>query len=101
MDRQELAKRWISSAVGIVLGRFRPGVSGALGRGRFADEIAERLRALSVPHGIAALDEGHPYDLAARVFEALNITYGEEQAAEIVREASASRETLPSLKAKN
>ena len=96
MDRQELAKRWISYAVRIVLGRFRPGVSGALGRGRFADEIAERLRAL-----IAALDEGHPYDLAARVFEALNITYGEEQAAEIVREASASREPLPSLKAKN
>ena len=88
MDRQELAKRWISYAVGIVLGRFKPGVSGALGRGRFADEIATRLRALSVPYGIASLDEGHPHDLAAKVFEALSVIYGEDQAAEIVREGT-------------
>jgi hypothetical protein len=32
VSAQELAVRWISYAVGIVLGRFQPGVPGALGR---------------------------------------------------------------------
>ena len=41
MTREELAVRWISYAVGVVLGRFQPGVRGALGsaiyhRGDFA-----------------------------------------------------------------
>ncbi len=31
MDAEELAVRWIAYAVGVVLGRFRPGVPGALG----------------------------------------------------------------------
>ena len=97
MDRQELAKKWISYAVGIVLGRFKPGVSGALGRGRFSEEIAEGLRALSVPHGIAALDEGHPHDLVAKVFEALSIIYGEDQAAEIVREGTGRQGDPPAV----
>lgn len=35
MTREELAVRWISYAVGVVLGRFRPGVVGALGRATY------------------------------------------------------------------
>jgi len=35
---QELAVRWISYAVGIVLGRFEPGVAGALGRAVYRRE---------------------------------------------------------------
>ena len=31
MTREELAVRWISYAVGVVLGRFQPGIRGALG----------------------------------------------------------------------
>jgi hypothetical protein len=88
MTLRDLAQKWISYAVGIVLGRFKPGVPGALGRGRFSEEVAEKLRVLAVPYGIAVLDEGHPHDLAARVFTALSIIYSEEQAAEIVREAT-------------
>jgi hypothetical protein len=38
MDREELAVRWISYAVGVVLGRFRPGVPGALGSGVYRRE---------------------------------------------------------------
>ena len=91
MTLQELAQNWISYAVGIVLGRFKPGVPGALGRGGFSEEIAEKLRELSVPHSIAVLDEGHPYDLAARVFETLTIIYGEDQASEIVHQATAKQ----------
>ena len=36
IDDEELALRWISYAVGIVMGRFQPGASGALGQGRFS-----------------------------------------------------------------
>ena len=32
LSREELAVRWISYAVGVVLGRFQPGITGALGR---------------------------------------------------------------------
>ena len=91
MTLQELAQNWISYAVGIVLGRFKPGVPHALGRGRFSDDVAEKLRELAVPHGIAVLDEGHFNDLAARVFETLSIIYGEDQAAEIVHQATAKQ----------
>jgi hypothetical protein len=38
MDREELVVRWISYAVGVVLGRFRPGVPGALGSGVYRRE---------------------------------------------------------------
>ncbi len=91
LSKKELAQKWVSYAVGIVLGRFKPGVPHALGRGRFSDDVAEKLRELAVPHGIAVLDEGHFHDLAARVFETLSIIYGEDQAAEIVHQATAKQ----------
>ena len=97
MTREELAKKWIGYAVGIVLGRFKPGVPGAIGRGRFSEDIAKRLRALSVPYGIAVLDEGHPHDLAGRVFEALSIIYGEDKAAEIIREGTGKQGDPPAV----
>lgn len=84
LSKKELAQKWVSYAVGIVLGRFKPGVPGALGRGRFSEEIAEKLRNLIVPYGIAVLDKGHPHDLGDKVFEALSIIYGEEQTAKII-----------------
>jgi len=88
LSKEALAQKWVSYAVGIVLGRFKPGVAGALGRGRFSEEIAEKLRELTVPYGIAVLDKGHPHDLVAKVFEVLSIIYGEGQAAEIIRVAT-------------
>jgi hypothetical protein len=42
-----LARRWVSYAVGLALGRFAPGEEGGLGRGRFSPEVAQRLRALA------------------------------------------------------
>jgi len=38
MTEEELAIRWISYAVGVVLGRFQPGVPGALGRAIYCRE---------------------------------------------------------------
>ncbi|MCX5976506.1 MAG: hypothetical protein NTV33_06680 [Coprothermobacterota bacterium] len=78
LSAQELAHRWISYAVGIALGRFQPGVEGALGRGNFSPETAEQLRALADADGIAALEAGHPDDLAGKVEGILEIALGEE-----------------------
>ncbi len=38
LSREELAVRWISYAVGVVLGRFQPGIAGALGRAVYKRE---------------------------------------------------------------
>ena len=88
LSKKEVAIKWISYAVGIVLGRFKPGVPDAIGRGRFSEEVAEKLRNLALPHFIAVLDEGHPFDLATRVFEALSLIYDEDRAGEIIREST-------------
>src|SRR5829696_517190 len=40
VEQRELALRWISYAVGVVLGRFSPGEEGTLGRGRFSTQVA-------------------------------------------------------------
>jgi len=84
--RQSLAKRWISYAVGVVMGRFQPGMDNALGRGRFSDEVAEKLRNLADTDGVMVLDQGHPDDLASKVLQALETMLGEEAAREVVSE---------------
>jgi hypothetical protein len=84
VDDHELARRWISYAVGIVMGRFQPGVSGALGHGRFSEEVAAELRSLTDSDGIATLDKGHEDDLALKVWNALAIALGESGASEVV-----------------
>ena len=86
IDDEELARRWISYCVGIVMGRFQPGV-GDLGCGRFSPQAAERLRALTDSDGVATLMEGHQDDLAHKVWEALQIALGEDGAAEVVETA--------------
>jgi len=88
ITREELAARWVSYGVGIALGRFQPGIEGALGRGRFAPELAARLRDLADADGIMVLEEGHPEDLAARVIRILETIYGDREAAPIVQAAA-------------
>jgi hypothetical protein len=84
LTQNELARQWISYAVGIVMGRFQPGIDGALGRGHFSEEIAAKLRALADSDSILVLDEGHPDDLATKVLQALRIMLGDAVAAEVV-----------------
>jgi len=83
-----LARQWISYAVGMVMGRFVPGVENGLGRGNFTDEIAAKLRVLADADSILVMDERHADDLPAKVFQALNVMVGEETAAEIVKAAT-------------
>lgn len=99
VTRQELAVRWVSYAVGIIMGRFQPGVEGALGSAiveswegdgepqhLFTPEVEAALRAMADRDGIVVLDEGHPDDLAARVEQALELMLGPEGAREVVAE---------------
>jgi hypothetical protein len=41
---KDISDQWLSYALGVALGRFQPGVVGAVGRGRFPAEIATKLR---------------------------------------------------------
>lgn len=86
IDDEEIAHRWISYCVGIVMGRFQPG-TGDLGQGRFSPPVAAELRSLTDSDGVATLQEGHQDDLAAKVWRALQIALGEEGATEVVETA--------------
>lgn len=100
LTRQELATRWVSYAVGIVMGRFRPGVEGELGSGivedwetgerrpMFTPQQAEALRGLADADGIVPLDADHPEDLAGRVERALELALGARRAEEVLREVA-------------
>ncbi len=86
IDEEELSRRWVSYAMGIVIGRFQPG-AGAIGAGRFPKDVAEKLRSLADNDGVATLDEGHQDDLARKVYSALEIALGEEGANEVITTA--------------
>jgi len=86
-NRTDLARAWISYAVGVVMGQFQPGVENGLGRGQFDAATAERLRGLKDADGLTVVDPTHPDDLATKVFSALEVMYGEAHAAELIREA--------------
>jgi hypothetical protein len=88
LDKIHLAKRWISYAVGIVIGRFEPGIKDVLGPGKFDEKTYKSLRALTDPDGILVMDKGHRDDLAARVRDALEIMLGEAGAREVVQFAT-------------
>jgi hypothetical protein len=91
--QQDLAYRWVSYAVGIVLGRFEPGAATGLGRGAFDKKTAERLRALTDADGILVQDEGHPDDLTARTLEALKVMLGDKATGEVVSALTQNDET--------
>ncbi len=91
---EELAARWLSYAVGVALGRFRPGVSGAVGRGKFEPPVATRLRDLTAPDAFMVLEEGHPLDLARSVLEVLNLLYGDAETERVVRIATRGNGSL-------
>ena len=85
-----LARQWVSYATGIALGRYMPGVPGALGRGSFSEQVIERLRPLSEQDGMMLVEKGHPDDLAQRVWDILRVVQGEKEAERIVRQATGS-----------
>jgi hypothetical protein len=89
-SKQDLAKAWISYAVGVVMGQFEPGRENGLGRGRFDAETANTLRALKDEDGLLVVDPGHPDDLAVKVLAALEVIFGEANAESLIRQALAN-----------
>jgi hypothetical protein len=88
LSMQALAQQWVCYAVGIVLGRFQPGVKGAIGRGCFAYNVAASVRDVVDDDGIAVVDDGHPDDLVPRVERALELMLGPEQAEQVIATAT-------------
>jgi hypothetical protein len=88
LSREILARQWISYALGMVMGRFEPGVENGLGRGNFSGKVAARLRGMADADGMLVMDEGHRDDLPARVMDALDVMLGEESAADVVKAAA-------------
>jgi len=84
LSPKDLALRWISYAVGIIVGRFQPRISAALGQGNFTPGVTENLRQLTDNDGIATLDKNHPDDLATKVEQALEIMLGETGATSVI-----------------
>ena len=86
-SEENLAKAWISYAVGVVMGQFEPGKENGLGRGRFDPPTAQRLQAFRDQDGLLVNDPGHPDDLATRVLSALEVIFGEAKAEALIRTA--------------
>lgn len=89
-SEKDLAKAWISYAVGVVMGQFEPGKENGLGRGRFDAETANTLQALKDEDGLLVKDPGHPDDLAVKVLAALEVIFGEANAESLIRQALAN-----------
>jgi hypothetical protein len=85
---EELSKRWVGYAAGVALGRFKPGPDGVLGSGRFDPEVSRKLSSSANPYEVMVLEDGHPDDLAARVFDILRTIYGDATAEKIIRTAT-------------
>ena len=84
---EALAKAWISYAVGVIMGHFRPGIENGVGRGRFDSKTAEQLQALEDQDGLLVVDPTHHDDIASKVLCALDIMFGEDEAAHLVKQA--------------
>lgn len=59
----------------------------------FSAKVEQALRHLTLPDGIAVLDEGHPRDLVALVEKALVLMLGETKAREVIQEATGDSST--------
>jgi DNA-binding transcriptional MerR regulator len=88
ITQEELARQWVSYAVGVALGRFSPGEPGGLGRGAFPEKVNAELRGRIDPDGVMVLQKGHPDDLAAQVIHILAAIHGDGEAERLIRTAA-------------
>ncbi len=90
-NQTELAKRWVSYSVGLILGLFHIGVEGGVGRGSFLKEVNEELRGLVSEDGIIVLDVSSPDNAASRVEQAVQLMLGEEEVRSVTREVTGGK----------
>lgn len=88
LSQEDLARQWVSYALGMSFGRFQPGEENGLGRGRFSQKVTQNLKSLADPDGVLVMDEGDSDDLSEKVFEALKIMVGETEAFDLIRTAA-------------
>ena len=88
---QKLAERWVSYAIGIVLGRFQPGVEGALGYGCSNPAVAKELRTLAIPDAIVVVDDERLDDLVPRIERTLELMQGSEEAERVIATATGGK----------
>jgi hypothetical protein len=93
------ARGWISYAIGIVLGRFDIGKSSGIGCGTFSPDMVSMLRKLIVADGILVNDNNQPLDLANRIWSALTVMLGDEEAANRIRTALGEGEPVDLISA--
>ena len=91
LTRQQLAQRWVSYATGIVLGRFQPGVDGAIGCGDVSPQTALELAADVAGDGISVVDGALPDHLVSRIARVLELMLGLEQGEQVVRTLTGGR----------
>jgi len=87
VSQEELSRRWISYAIGAVLGRFEIGKPGGLGCGDFAEDTVSAIRDLIDNDGIMPCEAGNQQDLAARALACLELMLGRSAAQEAIRTA--------------
>lgn len=87
LSQSEIARRWISYAIGTVLGRFEIGKPGGLGCGDFAETVVVEIRKLVDADGIMPCEDGNPQDIATNALACLNLMLGVDAARETIRSA--------------
>lgn len=98
LSQAELSRRWISYAIGTVLGRFEIGTPDGFGRGDFSDTVAEQIRKLIDDDGIMPSEAGHAQDLAARTLACLDLMLGVQVSREAIKTALGEGDPLDALR---
>jgi len=98
LSQADIFRRWISYAIGTVLGRFEIGKPGGLGRGDFSETVVAEVRKLVDADGIMPFEAGHAQDLAAHTLTCLNLMLGAEVAHGTIRMALGEGDSLDALR---
>ncbi|SHJ91033.1 Methyltransferase domain-containing protein [Desulfatibacillum alkenivorans DSM 16219] len=86
----QLARAWISYALGTVLGRYAIGQPEGLGRGDFDEATVAAIRALVDEDGVMPSDQGHQQDITARTLKCLELMRGSDISHALIRNAADS-----------
>ncbi len=92
----EVAQHWISYAMGIIMGRFQPGIEDTLGcaileneksekHHLFSSDVDKDLRDLAYDVNVVVLEPNHQDDLVEKVRKALILMLNEDQMAEVIK----------------
>jgi len=99
LSQADNSRRWISYAIGAVIGRFEIGKPGGLGCGDFPAPVVSEILNLVDNDGIMPCEAGNPQDIAARALDCLNLMLGADSARAAIRGALGDGDSLDVLRA--